>query len=165
MDAATLYDDDIVTWSEQQAEALRRLAAKPELSNLVDWSNVIEEIECLGRSEWHAVESLLIQASTHILKRYCDPDSLSRLAWEIETNTFLGDAREKYRPSMRQNLDMDKIWRRSFKNASQEMLIYKRRVPPGIPEQSPFALSDMLDASFTHESAVRHLYARLDPPN
>ncbi|HEV2603207.1 MAG TPA: DUF29 domain-containing protein [Microvirga sp.] len=162
MDAATLYDDDIVTWSEQQAEALRRLAAKPELSNLVDWTNIIEEIECLGRSEWRAVESLLIQALAHILKRYCDPDSLSRLAWEIETNTFLRDARRRYRPSMRQALDIDDIWRRAFEGASQELVTYKRRVPPGIPDRSPFPLNDLLEPSFTHETAVRQLYASLD---
>lgn len=165
MDAATLYEDDIVTWSEQQADGLRRLAARPELSNLVDWANIIEEIECLGRSEWHAVESLLVQALAHVLKRYCDPDSLSRLAWEVETNTFLRDARRKYRPSMRQVLDVDDIWRRAFEAASQELLTYRRRVPPGIPDQSPFTLSDVLDASFTHESAIRRLYARLEQPN
>ena len=45
---ATLYDDDIVTWAEQQAAALRELAAKPELANAVDWENLIEEVETLG---------------------------------------------------------------------------------------------------------------------
>ena len=52
MDIASLYDDDIVSWAEQQAAALRELAAKPELSNVVDWENLIEEVETLGRSEW-----------------------------------------------------------------------------------------------------------------
>jgi hypothetical protein len=77
MDTATLYDDDIVTWSERQAAALRALAARPELSNAVDWDNVIEEIECLGRSEWKGVASQIRNALAHILKGYCDPDSLS----------------------------------------------------------------------------------------
>jgi hypothetical protein len=77
MDTATLCDDDIVTWSERQAAALRALAARPELSNAVDWDNVIEEIECLGRSEWKGVASQIRNALAHILKGYCDPDSLS----------------------------------------------------------------------------------------
>jgi hypothetical protein len=162
MDGPTLYDDDIVTWSEQQAAALRELALRPDLSNAVDWANLIEEVECLGRSEWHAVESHLTNALAHILKRYCDPDSLARFPWTIETNNYLRSARKKYRPSMAQHLDIDSIWRQAFEGASQELLVYKRRVPPGIPENSPFSLQDVLAPSFDHESAVRQLYDRLD---
>jgi hypothetical protein len=166
MDGSSLYDDDFVTWSEQQAEALRALArSRPELSNVVDWENVIEEIETLGRSEWRGVESLLHQALAHILKGYCDPDSLSRIAWSVETRAFLDAARADFRNSMRRRIDMDKIWRDAFRSASQEMLAYKRRVPPGIPSVSPFALDDLLQESFTYEEALRHLYARLDAPH
>jgi len=46
MDAATLYRDDIVAWAERQAAALRALALRPELSNAVDWANLIEEMTC-----------------------------------------------------------------------------------------------------------------------
>jgi hypothetical protein len=41
-----LYEDDILLWSEHQAEALRRRA-----TNEIDWENVAEEIEAIGRSE------------------------------------------------------------------------------------------------------------------
>jgi len=34
-----LYDEDILTWSEQQAELLRRRSA-----NALDWDNLAEEI-------------------------------------------------------------------------------------------------------------------------
>ncbi len=50
MDQPTLYDDDIVTWADEQVAALRALAARSDLSNAVDWENVIEEIESVGRS-------------------------------------------------------------------------------------------------------------------
>ena len=52
-----LYGDDIVLWCEQQADALRRRAA-----DHLDWDNLAEEIEDLGRSELRTVESLLVQA-------------------------------------------------------------------------------------------------------
>jgi uncharacterized protein DUF29 len=55
-----LYEDDILLWSEQQAEALRRRAA-----NEIDWDNIAEEVEALGRSERNAVESHLQQALLH----------------------------------------------------------------------------------------------------
>jgi hypothetical protein len=43
-----LYDDDILWWSEQQAELLRRVAAGERVNDQVDWDNVVEEIEALG---------------------------------------------------------------------------------------------------------------------
>ena len=78
MDAATLYDEDVLDWSERQVVELRRLAASPDLTNAVDWENVIEEIESLGRRELKAVESLLENAFTHFLKILTDPESLSQ---------------------------------------------------------------------------------------
>ena len=48
----SLYDTDIVAWSEQQAEALRDLARQAgKQSNAVDWDNLIDEVETVGRSE------------------------------------------------------------------------------------------------------------------
>jgi hypothetical protein len=162
MDIATLYDDDIVTWAEQQATALRELAARPELSNVVDWDNLIEEIECLGRSEWKGVESQLTNALAHILKGFCDPGSPSTGPWAIETGNFLQDARKDFRNSMRQKIDLDEVWRAAFERASRELLTYKRRIPPGIPAECPFTLEEILAKSFDYEDAVRRLYELLD---
>ena len=162
MDARTLYDDDIVTWSEQQAAALRELAAKPELSNAVDWENLIEEVETLGRSEWGGVASQIRNALVHVLKGFCDPNSPARWAWSIETGAFLDQARDDYRPSMREKIDLDALWRKAFRSASRELLTYRRRVPPGIPEGCPFSLDEILAKSFDYESAVRRLYELLD---
>jgi hypothetical protein len=162
MSTATLYDDDIVTWAEQQAAALRELARKPELSNVVDWENLIEEVECLGRSEWKGVESQLINALAHILKGFCDPGSPSRGPWAIETGNFLQEARKDFRSSMRQKIDIDGVWSGAFERASRELLTYKRRIPPSIPARSPFTLDELLAKSFDYESAVRRLYELLD---
>jgi len=162
MRTGLLYDDDIVTWAEQQAAALRELAAKPELSNVVDWENLIEEVETLGRSEWGGVASQIRNALIHILKGFCDPGSLSRNAWSVETGNFLDEARRDYRPSMRGKIEMDDLWHEAFRSASRELLAYKRRVPPGIPMTCPFELEQVLAPSFDYESAVRRLYELLD---
>ena len=63
------YDTDILVWSEQQAELLRRRAAG-ELVNddKLDWPNIAEEIEGVGSNRLHAIESLLIQALRHMMK-------------------------------------------------------------------------------------------------
>jgi hypothetical protein len=162
MTDATLYDTDFVAWTEEQVAALRALAQRPDLSNAVDWENIIEEIECLGRSEWKGVASQIRNALAHILKGFCDPDSLSRNAWSIETGRFLDEARSDFRNSMRPKLDIDRIWRDAFRDASRELLTYKRRVPPGIPETSPFTLDEILSEPFDYEPAVRRLHELLD---
>ena len=156
---AILYDDDILTWSEQQSAALRRLAGDPGLSNAVDWENVIEEIEELGRSEFNAVESLLEQALTHLLKAHSDPGSLSRIAWGIETDEFLRQFRKRFTNSMRRKLDIDEIWQVAFKVSARELSAYRVPLRPGIPASSPFSLDDLLGEAFTFESGLAHLNA------
>lgn len=69
MSGSTLYDDDILLWSEQQAAAIRRLApTRRDLPNELDIENVAEEIESVGRSELAAVESHLQLIFVHLIK-------------------------------------------------------------------------------------------------
>ena len=49
-DTRTLYEEDFVAWTEQQAEALRS-AARGSTNQPLDWENLAEEIESLGRSD------------------------------------------------------------------------------------------------------------------
>ena len=70
MNSAT-YDADILEWSEEQASALRSLArSRPDLSNELDWENVAEEIECVGRSEFAAVRSYIRQIIIHLISKH-----------------------------------------------------------------------------------------------
>ncbi len=48
-DLKTLYDEDFVAWAEHQAEALRA-AARGGSNQALDWENLAEEIEDLGKS-------------------------------------------------------------------------------------------------------------------
>ena len=64
-----LYNRDIVTWSEQQAALLRRRAVGELVNEAeLDWDNIAEEIESVGRSDLHAVTSWLMQEPRHDLK-------------------------------------------------------------------------------------------------
>ena len=55
----SLYEEDILIWSEQQAAALRKLAARRDLPNELDLENVAEEIEDVGKSELSKVEGFI----------------------------------------------------------------------------------------------------------
>jgi hypothetical protein len=58
-----LYETDFVLWTERTAELLRQ-----KNFDAVDWENVIEEIESMGRSERRAVRSLLTRADRTFTK-------------------------------------------------------------------------------------------------
>jgi hypothetical protein len=106
-----LYETDILRWSEQQSDLLRRHAQGERVNALIDWENVAEEIESVGREQLHAVESLLVQALVHMLKAQAWPDSRDAATWRAEAVRFRGDARRRYVRSMRQKLDVGALYR------------------------------------------------------
>ena len=70
---ADLYDTDIVSWAEQQADALGRRA-----TNEIDWNNVAEEIEDVARRDRDRLYGALVTAITHLLKWRFQPEMRSR---------------------------------------------------------------------------------------
>ena len=112
-----LYGTDLLLWSEQQAKLLRRVAAGERVNDQVDWENVVEEIESVGRNELREVESLLVQAIAHSLKAEAWPLSRDVAHWHAEARRFRGDAAARFTPAMRQRLDMERIWRRALRGS------------------------------------------------
>ena len=62
------YDFGVLTWSEHQAELLRRIAVGELVNETLDWWNIAVEIEDVGRSELRSLELLLTQALLQTLK-------------------------------------------------------------------------------------------------
>ena len=56
------YETDTLLWSERQVDLLRRLAAGERVNDRVDWGNVAEEIDSVGRSQRIALELLSYDA-------------------------------------------------------------------------------------------------------
>jgi Domain of unknown function DUF29 len=148
MDFATLYAEDVEAWAEVQVEALRRLATmRGPWANAIDLDNVIEEIESLGSEQRRAVEGLLVEVFAHVLKIAADPESLSAEHWKTEVRNFWAQAQEMARPAMRSRVDMEKIWRRGCKRASDSMEAFDR-TPANVPQSCPYAFDDVLDRDF-----------------
>src|SRR4051794_29219374 len=101
-----LYDADVLDWSERQAELLRRHAAGERLNEQPDWSNIIEEIESVGRSQLSAVQSLLVQAMVHALKAEGWPNTAYVAHWKGEARGFRADARRDFSACIRQRIDI-----------------------------------------------------------
>jgi len=129
-----LYAEDILTWSEQQAALLRRRSA-----NALDWDNLAEEIEDLGRSQLRAVESHLIQALLHDLKAEAWPLSRDVPHWRAEARGHRDDARDAFTPSMAQRIDISALYRRALRRMPET----SDGVLP-VPEECPVTLEELL---------------------
>jgi hypothetical protein len=106
------YDTDILEWSERQAELLRRRAAGDLVNDAaLDWPNIAEEIEDVGRSELRSSRSLLRQALRHMLKAKVWPLSRDAPSWRADAIDFRRRARDAFTPSMRQRIDITALYR------------------------------------------------------
>ena len=149
-----LYESDVFAWSAEQAELLRRLA-RGERVNGLDWENLIEEIQDVGISQRNAVESWLRQTLVHLLKICAWPTSESVEHWKEEASNFLADAAERYTPSMRQTLNIDRIFAKARRQVER---IEMRGLPRlNLPDTCPLTLDDLL----ADDADVNALVARL----
>ncbi|MBV9812061.1 MAG: DUF29 domain-containing protein [Acetobacteraceae bacterium] len=136
------YDNDILLWSEQQATLLRRFAAGERVNSAaIDWPNVAEEIESVGRTELRACASLLRLAMLHAMKARCWPQSREVSHWRSEARSFRRDAIEAFSPSMRQRLDIAALYRRVLDELPDE-IDGASPLPP--PVDCPFTLDELL---------------------
>lgn len=138
------YDTDILTWSERQAELLRRVARGEPPNERPDWDNIIEEVLDAGRSELRAVRSFLFQVMLHRLKMMAWPAAQAANHWDAETRAALAQARDEYQPSMRRHIDLARIYR-TAREALPEAI--DGTLPLAVPEACPFTLDELLSPS------------------
>jgi hypothetical protein len=136
------YDADILLWSERQSELLRRRATGEWVNDAeLDWPNIAEEIESVGREQLHAVRSLLRQAIIHRLKVMAWPQSSPVAGWQDEELQFRQDAFDRYTPAMRQRLDLARIYRRALQRVPKQI---DGLTPRPLPDVCPWKLDDLL---------------------
>lgn len=137
-----LYDSDILEWSERQAALLRRVAAGERVNSAdLDWPNIIDEVESVGREQLHAVQSLLIQGMAHRLKLLGWPGSAAASGWRKEVRVFAMQARRRFVPSMRQYLDLADLYEEALLSVPDEI---DGRPPAAFPAACPFGLEQLL---------------------
>ncbi len=76
-----LYGNDIVLWSEQQAALLRRMGAGERVNDQVDWENVAEEIEALGKSDRRELRNRTRTILAHLIKLAISAATEPRAGW------------------------------------------------------------------------------------
>jgi hypothetical protein len=137
-----LYETDILEWSERQADLLRRVAAADRANDgAPDWPNIIEEIESVGRSQLSAVRSLLTQALVHMLKAEAWPQSSAVPGWRSEAMRFRLDAADAFTPSMRQHIDVAKLYARALRIMPDTI---DGQAPLPVPQTCALTLDELL---------------------
>ena len=131
-----LHGDDILLWSEQQAEALRRRAA-----NELDWDNLAEEIADVGSARLHTVESLLVQALRSMLKAEAWPLSRAAPSWWADAIDFRQQARRRFVPSMRQRIDVAGLYVDAIRALPETL---DEVAPLPLPQVCPVTLEELL---------------------
>ena len=150
-----LFEHDALAWSERQADLLRRLAAGERLNEVVDWPNVIDEVEAVGRSELRSCESLLRQAMVHLLKLTAWPGSRAAAHWQGETIGFLADARRCLSPSMRHRIDLADLYATALRQVHALADDAGEQRP--LPEVCPFVFDGLLDADADVQTLVNRI--------
>jgi hypothetical protein len=137
-----LHDTDVVAWSERQAALLRRRAAGELVNEAeIDWSNVAEEIDDLGKSEVRSVRSHIKQALLHDLKAEAWPRSRDVPHWRAEARLHRDEARDDYTATMADKIDLAKIYRQALRGLPETI----DDVPPlPVPTVCPLTLAELL---------------------
>jgi hypothetical protein len=77
---AKLYEEDFIRWTEQQAAALRQATGlSPNLP--LDWENLAEEIDSLGRSQSRELGSRIAVIIEHLVKLETSSATGPRARW------------------------------------------------------------------------------------
>jgi Domain of unknown function DUF29 len=134
---SALYEEDIALWSERQGELLRRRAAG-ELVNeaQLDWPNIAEEIESMGRAERDQLISRLAILLAYLLKWHIQPRRRGNI-WRL---TILEQRRRSGRivarnPSLRSRLDdiVTEAYGDAVLIAARETELPEETFPPACP--------------------------------
>jgi hypothetical protein len=96
------YDDDFYAWTQYQAEVLRSMQTR---DNRFDREHVAVEIEDLGKSERHAVESQISRIIEHSLKIAYSPAEEPRYGWMSSIADARRILRQKLTPTLRRHAE------------------------------------------------------------
>jgi hypothetical protein len=125
-----LYDTDILLWSEQQSELLRRVASGENVNDQIDWQNIVVEVQDVGCNTLRACRAHLLQALLHDLKAEAWPLSRDVPHWRSEARVARIYAADAYAPSMRQKIDVADLYAKAL-----------RALPETIDGQPPLPVS------------------------
>ncbi|MGB3508993.1 MAG: DUF29 domain-containing protein [Microcoleaceae cyanobacterium] len=127
-----LYETDFVEWTIKQAQALNNHDIKA-----LDWNNLKEEIEDLGKEQIHSVSSFVKKLIEHKLKLDYSSDIYRRNHWQTEINNFQDEIERRLTKTLLNKVDIDKEYERAKRLVLSE---YKL----DLPDRCPYSFADLM---------------------
>ena len=144
-----LYETDFFAWTRDQAARLRMLVG----DNRIDALNLAEEIEDLGKSDLHAVESYLERIIEHLLKIEFSGLEMPVDHWKTELDTFRLKFEDRITPTMRTKLvgQMDRRFRVARNQARNALRQTVPDIGTRLPVDCPYSYEQMIDPTWFPE--------------
>lgn len=141
-DRQTLYDTDYLQWIKTTVEKLH----SRDYVN-VDWDNLIEEIEDIGRSEQTSLESNLIVVLLHLLKWQYQPERRSG-SWESSMIEHRRRIKKALQESPTLKPYLESIFAQSYIEAVKQAKAETGLPLETFPKECPYQLTAVVDDQF-----------------
>jgi predicted DNA-binding ribbon-helix-helix protein len=140
------YDQDVYGWATHTAELLRS-----NKMDEVDFENIIEEIESLGRSEKNGLTSSLRLIISHLLKWQYQPERRTP-SWKgtISTHRMQAEFYLEDNPSLKSKIDdiLVKAYKRAVIEAANDTLMEDSV----FPKECPYSFEEITSNEFYPEA-------------
>lgn len=143
----SMYETDFARWAAEQAGLLRA-----GLVNSIDFKNLAEEVEGMGKSELRSLESRLQVLICHLLKWRFQP--------ERQGNSWLATIKEqrvrvrrllKESPSLKSKLDNDEFKQEMWELGVSAAVRETDLPPETFPENPVWDMTQILNPDFLPE--------------
>lgn len=138
-----LYATDYYAWTQEQAAALRRLAAsRADLP--LDLDHLAEEVEDLGKSERRAVRSQMRRLLEHLLRLQYATATEPRAGWRRSIVDARIELADDLTPTLRREVEADlaNLYDAAREQAAEALAGCGEEVV--LPEQCPWGLDEVL---------------------
>jgi Domain of unknown function DUF29 len=137
-----LYETDYLKWIETTVEKLR----VRDYAN-IDWENLIEEIEDMGRSERRSLESNLVVLLLHLLKWQFQPDRRSG-SWKGS----IAEHRRRIRKSLQDSPSLkpylEEVFSECYSDALEQASAETELSIETFPQLCLYTSAEVLDSNF-----------------
>jgi hypothetical protein len=138
----SLYETDYLKWLNHTIQQIQ-----DQDYDHVDWQNLIEEIEDMGRNERRALESNLIIVFLHLLKWQYQPQKRSG-SWERSIIEHRRRIRKALKESPSLNSYLEEILLESYTEAVKQAKAETKLPISTFPSECPYQLSAIIDDDF-----------------
>jgi hypothetical protein len=143
---ADLYQRDFYQWTIEQATLLRN--KRPELEALgVDWTNVAEELEALGRGDKRELRSRLTVLLLHLLKWRHQPLHQGP-SWRLTIEEQRDAISELLADSPSLQPLLDESMKAAYQSARRRAALETGLSQGTFPMDCPWSTTDALDPNF-----------------